>query len=47
MKRGLWTLGFAVAFLYTFPYFAELHSANEVPRVILTREIVDRGHGKS
>ncbi len=36
-------LGFVVAFVYAFPYFGALHNANEVPRVFLTEEIVDRG----
>src|SRR5262249_37800573 len=32
-----------VAFVYAFPYCGALHNANEVPRVLLTEEIVDRG----
>jgi len=36
-------LGFALAFVYTFPYWGALHNANEVPRVFLTEEIVDHG----
>jgi hypothetical protein len=35
--------GFVLAYLYAFPYFRELRSANEVPRVALTEEIVDHG----
>jgi hypothetical protein len=34
---------FAVMYLYAFPYFDQLRSANEVPRVLMTQEIVDRG----
>jgi hypothetical protein len=30
-------------YLYAFPYFCELKSANELPRLFLTQEIVDRG----
>lgn len=31
----------AAAYLYVFPYFPKIHSANELPRVYLTRAIVD------
>ena len=43
MKRR-WLIGLGLVFvaLYTFPYFPELRSANEVPRIFLTQEIVDR-----
>ena len=43
MKRR-WLIGFGLVFvaLYTFPYFPELRSANEVPRIFLTQEMVDR-----
>src|SRR5262245_63335176 len=34
---------FAVVYLYAFPYFGELRSANEMPRVLMTQEMVDRG----
>src|SRR5687767_11913981 len=30
-------------YLYPFPYFEEMGSANELPRVYLTRAIVDEG----
>jgi 4-amino-4-deoxy-L-arabinose transferase-like glycosyltransferase len=30
-------------YLYNFPYFAAIHSANELPRIYLTMAIVDRG----
>ena len=30
-------------YLYPFPYFSKLRSANEMPRIYLTQEIVDRG----
>jgi len=33
----------AVVYLYPFPYFDALRSANEVPRILLTREIVEHG----
>jgi len=32
-----------LAYLYSFPYFAEMKSANELPRIFLTTEIVDNG----
>ncbi|MGA7741603.1 MAG: hypothetical protein WBP56_02230 [Polyangia bacterium] len=41
VARLLIRLGFVAAYLYTFPYFDNLRSANEVPRVFLTEEIVD------
>lgn len=31
----------ATAYLYVFPYFPKIHSANELPRVYLTRALVD------
>jgi hypothetical protein len=34
---------FAVVYLYAFPYFDQLRSANEMPRILMTQEIVDRG----
>ena len=39
-----WLLVFAFIYLYSFPYFEKLWSANEVPRVFLTQEIVDQHH---
>lgn len=36
-----WLLVFAFIYFYSFPYFEKLWSANEVPRVFLTQEIVD------
>src|SRR5215213_8132518 len=34
---------FALIYLYGFPYFDSLRSANELPRVLTTQEIVERG----
>jgi hypothetical protein len=34
---------FAIAYLYAFPYFDRLRNANEMPRILQTRAIVDRG----
>jgi hypothetical protein len=34
---------FALIYLYAFPYFDRLRSANEMPRTLMTQEIVDRG----
>jgi hypothetical protein len=33
---------FAVVYLYAFPFFGALRSANELPRVLMTQEIVER-----
>ncbi|HKA88028.1 MAG TPA: hypothetical protein VKE22_10195 [Haliangiales bacterium] len=43
MTRWLLAAAVAFAFLYPFPYFEALRSANEVPRILLTREIVEHG----
>lgn len=32
-----------LVYLYSFPYFDELKSANELPRIFVTTELVDRG----
>lgn len=47
LKR-LWRAGWlpaaiALLYLYNFPYFSAIHSANELPRIYLTMAIVDRG----
>ena len=34
---------FAVVYLYAFPFFDQLRSANEMPRILMTQEMVDRG----
>ena len=36
-----WLIAIAAAYLYVFPYFPRIHSANELPRVYLTRALVD------
>ena len=33
----------AVIYLYSFPYFDQLRSANEMPRILMAQEIVERG----
>jgi hypothetical protein len=33
---------FAFIYLYSFPYFDRLRSANEMPRILMTQEIVER-----
>src|SRR5262249_44193681 len=35
--------GFVLAYVYAFPYFEAMHSANEMPRIFLAQEMVDRG----
>ncbi|HEY1553316.1 MAG TPA: hypothetical protein VGF94_00710 [Kofleriaceae bacterium] len=39
--RHGWLVAIAVAYLYVFPYFPRIQSANELPRVYLVRAIVD------
>lgn len=34
----------AVSYVYAFPYFDRLRSANEMPRLLQTQEFVDKGH---
>jgi hypothetical protein len=43
LARHGWLLVIAVAYLYAFPYFPRIQSANELPRVYLVRAIVDDG----
>jgi hypothetical protein len=33
----------AVLYLYSFPYFDRMRGANEMPRILMTQQIVDRG----
>jgi hypothetical protein len=40
LKRG-WLLAIAIAYLYLFPYFPRIQSANELPRVYLVKAIAD------
>jgi hypothetical protein len=42
-RKVLIGLGFALVYLYCFPFFGDLKSANELPRVLLTEQIVDHG----
>jgi hypothetical protein len=37
----MWLIAIAVAYLYSFPYFPRIHSANELPRVYLVKAIAD------
>ncbi len=47
VRSRVTTYGFAVAvvwlYVYSFPYFAKIHSANELPRVYLTWAMVEEG----
>ncbi len=44
LRLGRWHfLLFALIYVYAFPYFDRLRSAQEMPRVLLTQEIVDEG----
>lgn len=40
-KRNAWLIAIAAAYLYVFPYFPRIHSANELPRVYLIKAIAD------
>lgn len=41
LARHGWLVAIAAAYLYVFPYFPRLHSANELPRVYLAQAIVE------
>lgn len=41
--RHGWLIAIAVAYLYVFPYFPKIHSANELPRVYLTQAMANEG----
>lgn len=41
LGRYGWLIAIAAAYLYVFPYFPKIRSANELPRVYLTQAIVD------
>ncbi len=43
LARYGWLIVIAVAYLYAFPYFPRIQSANELPRVYLVKAIVDDG----
>jgi hypothetical protein len=50
LRRHGWLIAIAAAYLYVFPYFPKIHSANELPRVYLVKAIalertfaIDRG----
>lgn len=43
VTRHGWLIAIACAYLYVFPYFPRIHSANELPRVYLVKAIVDDG----
>ena len=42
-RRHGWLVAIAVAYLYIFPYFPRLGSANELPRVYLVKAMVHHG----
>jgi hypothetical protein len=41
--RYAFAIGLTVIYLYSFPYFEGIRSANELPRIYLTMAMVDRG----
>src|SRR5688500_19899817 len=43
LGRHGWLVAIAAAYLYLFPYFPRIQSANELPRVYLVKAIVEEG----
>lgn len=43
LGRTVFAVGLTVIYLYSFPYFEGIRSANELPRIYLTMAMVDRG----
>jgi hypothetical protein len=43
LARHGWLVAIALAYLYVFPYFPRIQSANELPRVYLVKAIADDG----
>ena len=43
LARYGWLIAIAAIYLYVFPYFPRIQSANELPRIYLAKEIVDHG----
>jgi hypothetical protein len=41
LRRNGWAIAIVCAYLYVFPYFPAIQSANELPRVYLVQAIVD------
>lgn len=41
LARHGWLVAIASAYLYVFPYFPQIHSANELPRAYLVKAIVE------
>jgi hypothetical protein len=41
-RRGV-LIGIAAVYLYSFPYFSNLRHANELPRILTTEQLVERG----
>jgi len=42
-RRYAWAIAFVVAYVWSFPWFAAIHSANELPRAYLVMAMVDEG----
>jgi hypothetical protein len=43
LLRNGWLIAIAAAYLYVFPYFPRIHSANELPRVYLVKAMAEDG----
>lgn len=41
LERRGWLIAIAIAYLYVFPYFPQIRSANELPRIYLVKAIAD------
>ena len=41
LERRGWLIAIAIAYLYVFPYFPKIRSANELPRIYLVKAIAD------
>jgi hypothetical protein len=43
LRGNGWLIAIAAAYLYVFPYFPRIHSANELPRVYLVQAMAEEG----
>lgn len=43
LRANRWWCAVAILYLYCFPYYPKIHSANELPRAYLVKAIVDHG----
>ena len=43
LRQSGWLIAIAAAYLYVFPYFPKIHSANELPRLYLVQAMAEEG----